>query len=187
MKIAIVGTDPAGLYLACLLKSRRPDCMVEIIDTGSPDRDAAPPHILTNPVKPELKLADAELGARIMAAASRTQGVVIKRDGEMVRTGGQAYAMIRAATLVTILRERASALGCRIETGSVAGRKPADLGDVVVIADGAESVTRATLADGFKPELRPSKTRLMVFSTDRSVAEPTPELSAPDCATMFAV
>ncbi len=173
MKIAIVGTDPAGLYLACLLKSRRPDCTVEIIETGSPDRDAAPPHILTNPVKPELKLADAELGARIMAAASRTQGVVIKRDGELVRTGGQAYAMIRAATLATILRERATALGCRIEAGSIAGRKPADLGDVVVIADGAESVTRATLADGFKPELRPSKTRLMVFTTDRSVAEPT--------------
>ena len=173
MQIAIIGTDPSGLYLACLLKTRRPDSTVTIFDTGAPDREAAPPHILINPVKPELKLADAELGARIMAAASRTQGVVIRRDGEEVRTGGQAYAMIRAATLATILRERAVALGARIEAGSVGGRKPAQLGDVVVIADGAESVMRATLADGFKPELRPAKTRMMVFTADRSVAEPT--------------
>ena len=173
MKIAIVGTDPAGLYLACLVKARKPDAAITIYDTGAPDRESAPPHILVNPVKPELKLADAELGARIMAAASRTQGVVIRREGETVRTAGQGYATIRAATAATILRERAMALGCRIETGAVAGRKPSSLGDIVVIADGAESVTRATLAEGFKPELRSGSTRMMVFSADRTVGEPT--------------
>lgn len=173
MKIAIVGTDPAGLYLACLVKSRNPDAVITIYDTGAPDREAAPPHILVNPVKPELKLADAELGARIMAAASRTHGVVIKRDGELVRTAGQGYATIRAATATTILRDRAISIGCRIEAGAMAGRKPSTLGDVVVIADGAESVTRATFGEGFKPELRSGRTRLMVFSADRSVSEPT--------------
>ena len=124
MKIAIIGTDPAGLYLACLLKARRPEAWSRSIDTGAPDREAAPPHILINPVKPELKLADAELGARHHGGSephARRGHPARWRDG---RTAGQAYAMIRAATLATILRERAVALGCRFEAGAEAGRKP---------------------------------------------------------------
>jgi anthraniloyl-CoA monooxygenase len=173
MKIAIIGTDPAGLYLACLVKARKTDAEITILDTGAPDRDAAPPHILVNPVKPELKLADAELGARIMAAASRTHGIVIRRDGETIRAAGHGYATIRAATLATILRDRAIGLGCRIEQAALGSRKPSQLGDLVVIADGAESVARAALADDFKPQLSAGKTRLMVFSADRSIEVPT--------------
>ena len=175
MKVAIVGTDPAGLYFACLMKQRSANADVVIHDTGTPNRLGAPPHILTNPVKPELRLADAELQAAIMHAAGRTQGVTIMRDGETVRTPGQAYTLIGASTLTDILRQRAVALGCRIETGgaAVAAANPQTLGDLVIIADGADSVARGKLAAGFRPELKPARTRLMVLDAERPTHEAT--------------
>ncbi len=172
MKIAIVGTDPAGLYFACLIKSRDPGHVVTIYDAGAPDRHASTPHILTNPVKPELKLQDQALGSAITVASARTKGVLVVRDGESVRAPGHAYSVIGAQTLSEIVKQRAVALGCRIETAAGASALPPDrLGDLVVIADGAESVTRARMAEGFRPELKPARTRLMVFASDRGSSE----------------
>ena len=171
MKITCVGTDPAGLYLAILLKSRHAANDVGVIDTGAPDRDAAPPHILTNPVKPELHLADAGLQAEIMAAASSTRGLRIARDTESVRTNGQPYAIIEPATLVAILRKRAEALGCVITRGATPD-DPAQAADIVVAADGADSVLRDRLSDQFKPQRTSSGTRFMVFDTGAGCGEP---------------
>ena len=166
MKIAIVGTDPAGLYLAILLKQRKTTHGgthdVRIIDTGAPDRQASPPHVLVNPVKPELRLADTGLQAEIMAASKSTRGLRIVRDGESAHTDGQAYAIIPAARLVDILRKHAAALGCQIERGATPAN-PATLADLVVAADGADSPVRGRLAAEFKPQQAAARTRFMVF------------------------
>lgn len=172
MKIAIIGTDPAGLYLACLHKARRPETEVVIHETGAPDLAAATPHILTNPVKPEFKLQDEALGRTIAEAAMHTTGVVVVRDGEIVRTPGHSYTIIAAAALTKIVRERAEALGCTFATGAITG-PVRDRADLVVIADGAESVTRARLADAFRPDLKSSRNRRFVFGVDRAAKEAT--------------
>ena len=172
MKIACIGTDPAGLYLAALLKSRHPGHEIRIIDTGTPDRAAATPHILANPVKPEFRLTDGALQAEILAAARPMRGVLIRRDGEEVRTTGQPYTVIAAAGLADILRRRVLALGCSIETGEASAKDAASNAELVVIADGAESIMRARLADSFKPQLTPATTRTMLFDIDRGGDQP---------------
>ena len=171
MHIAIIGTDPAGLYLASLIKARHPAHEVRIIDTGAPDRTAATPHLLANPVKPEFRLADTGLQAEIMAAACATRGLRLVRDAEDVRTTSQPYTVIAAAALASILRRRAEVLGCTFETAPT----PIDLAalaDLVVIADGADSPARARLADTFKPRLTPARTRFIVLDVAASCSEP---------------
>lgn len=172
MKLACIGTDPAGLYLAILMRSRDPDTHVTVYDTGSPDRSAAPPHILTNPVKPELRLADAEVAAAIAAASVKSNGVQIRRDGETLRSAGHRYTSIPAAQLAAILCERAKVLGCTFLTGPLPGGDITELADVVVIADGAASPERAKRCDGFKPFSRPSRSRFMLLTLNRPATEP---------------
>ena len=173
MKIAIIGTDPAGLYLASLLKARDASHEVTIYDTGLPDRRAASPHILINPVKPELKLQDELIAAGILAKAARSEGAVVMRDGEQVVTPGHAYTLIGAEALVEVLRSRAQALGCRFETSRTLPARLDALGDLIVIADGATSPTRARLADDFQPKLETARTRFLVFGVEGAVAQAT--------------
>ncbi len=173
MKIVIVGTDPAGLYLACLVKARAPHSDVTIIDTGAPDRRGASPHILTNPVKPKFELHDSKVAASVLAATQSTGGVRVVRDGEEVTTAGHAYTFIGAQALADVLRAEAVARGCRIETSTDAARTAPANADVIVIADGADSVTRAAMPDGFKPDLKPLGTRYAVLGTDKAPAQAT--------------
>ena len=173
MKIVIVGTDPAGLYLACLVKARAPQSDVAILDTGAPDRSGASPHILTNPVKPKFELHDGKIAAAVLAATQSTGGVRVVRDGEVVTTAGHAYTFIGAQALADVLRAEAVARGCRIETSADAARTAPAGADVIVIADGADSVTRAAMPDGFKPDMRPLGTRYAVLGTDKAPAQAT--------------
>ena len=167
MKVTIVGTDPAGLYLATRLRSRQPTAEVRILDTGSPGRAVATPHLMANPVKPELKLADAAIEAEILGAAVSTRGLRLARDGEEVRTTAQPYTIIPAAALATILRRRAEALGCAFVTSDAQ-----TAADLVVIADGAESFTRGSIAEAFKPRLVPARTRYVMFDIAAPAATP---------------
>ncbi|MGE0626695.1 MAG: FAD-dependent monooxygenase [Hyphomicrobiaceae bacterium] len=169
MKIVCAGTDPAGLYLAILLKTRHPQMDVSIADTGEPAREGAPPHILTNPVKPELRLADEALQREIMAAATTTRGILIRRDAETVQSDGQTYTMVGAEALASIARRRAQKLGIPIVTSPAQTASA----DVVVIADGAESRMRTAMADGFKTTLQAGSTRFMVFETSHPVDKPS--------------
>jgi anthraniloyl-CoA monooxygenase len=144
-----------------------------ILDTGAPDRTAATPHVLTNPVKPALALADTALADAIMAAASRTTGIVVDRDGERILSPCQLYTFIGAGTLASILRDKAEALGCRIDTSATAGKRAASTADLIVIADGMASETRSGRAEGFKPSLAPARTRAIVFALERPAAQPS--------------
>ncbi len=172
MKIACVGTDPAGLYLAVLLKSRNPDANITVYDTGLPKRRGAAPHILTNPVKPELHLENEAIKSRIMAAAIHTRGVSVRRDAELIRSPGQAYTIIEAERLAEILREEATRAGVRFQSGAIDAATVAGLGDIVVIADGAASPARQALASAFRTVLNPGATRFMVLETSHAVGEP---------------
>ncbi len=172
MRIICIGTDPAGLYLAILLKTRDPSRRVTIIDTGQPVRDGAAPHILTNPVKPELRLTNATVAELIAAQQVGTRGLLVDRDSETIFTPGQRYTFIGATTLATLLREAAARAGCEFSSDRVDLSKPHRLADLVVVADGANSALRDVLAADVEPSLRTGKTRIMVFSSDRAIAQP---------------
>ena len=173
MKIAIIGTDPSALYFAWLMKVRDAGHDITIYDTGSPDRRGAAPHILANPVKPELKLQDESIGAAIRAASTRTTGAVVIRDGERITAPGHSSTLIGAEPLVDLLRNRAISLGCKFEASPTGASDLSSAGDLVVIADGASSVTRSRLGNEFRPQLTAARTRFMVLGVDGASPQAT--------------
>ena len=78
MKVTCVGTDPAGLYLGILLRRRDPSHIVRFVDdTPLP---SAPAAIICNPLKPRLKLADAETQADADQALALVDKVVVNPE-----------------------------------------------------------------------------------------------------------
>src|SRR4051812_37984351 len=64
MKLTCIGTDPSGLYLGILLKRRDPSHVVRFVD--DPYAATHEPACFTcNPLKPKLRLADAEVQADV--------------------------------------------------------------------------------------------------------------------------
>src|SRR5215510_1815476 len=138
MKVTCVGTDPAGLYLGILLKRRDPSHVVRFVDDAP--LPSAPATIICNPLKPRLKLADAETLDAIKPAIVSLDRVSIDADGRTVETRGLKYATIDRTALDDALKQRARGLGCVFERRALTDDDRRS--DLVVAADGPNSETR---------------------------------------------
>ena len=77
MKVICLGVDPAGLYLAALLKTSGVAADVEIVE-GAGHAAPAPPHVMEHPLKPGARLADEQLDRAITSACRSLRGVRIR-------------------------------------------------------------------------------------------------------------
>src|SRR5215510_7489509 len=115
MKIACVGTDPAGLYLGVLLKRQDPSHIVRFIEQA--ESVPVPASIICNPLRPRLALADSETLDELKPAISAFGKVTIDADGRLFETAGLKYAAVDRTALMHGLKLRASALGCEFVKG----------------------------------------------------------------------
>ncbi len=166
MKAICVGVDPAGLYLALLLKTMDPARDIEIVDTGAPRAAGLPPIVTRHALKPGWKLADEALGRAIYAASRETRGVRVRALQTDVATDGQTAAYIAASTLTGLLLERARAAGCRFRAGEAPTAADLAAADLVIAADGANSPLRDTRAAQFGTTRVKSSTRHVLFDVD---------------------
>src|SRR5712671_1377929 len=114
MKVTCVGTDPAGLYLGILLKRRDSSHGVRFIE-GPADAALDPASFMCNPLKPGLKLTDAETLADVEQALGPVDQIVVKMDAKELATKGLRYAAVDPRALGGLLRRRAESLGCQFE------------------------------------------------------------------------
>jgi anthraniloyl-CoA monooxygenase len=139
MKVVCVGADPAALYLGILLKRRDRNHTVRVLEI---DGSAAPlpSSLVCNPLKPRLRLADADVLAAANAAMSGCDRVTITTGERRFETGGLAYAAIHAAPFVAALTQLATDLGCEVRRCAPAAMRHALSGaDLIVAADPAAS------------------------------------------------
>jgi anthraniloyl-CoA monooxygenase len=141
---------------------------VRFVDDGP--LPSAPATIICNPLKPRFTLADAETLEGIKPAIVSFDRVSIDAEGHTFETKGLKYATIDRTALVTVLKRRASELGCIFERR--AATDDDSRSDLVVAADGPESVIRKATTD-LQAELSLSSNRSVVFQS----AEPADALS----------
>ena len=150
MRIAILGAGPAGLYLGYLLKRRRPDAEITMVEQNPADATFGFGVVFSDRALEFLREDDAETFAAItpqmeswddMTLVHRNERVVI--DGIGFAAIGRLQAAAIAATARALGRRRA---GVRAR-GDLARRiRDADL---VVGADGVNSLVRRTFAEQF--------------------------------------
>jgi anthraniloyl-CoA monooxygenase len=167
VRIACVGGGPAGLYVALLAKLRHPEWDVEVVERNPAGSTYGWGVVFWDDLLDLLYRNDAESAAEVERTAYEWDGQqVALAGGRIGHLGGYGYAIGRAR-LLKILARRAEAVGVDLRYEQPVDDPAALDADLVVAADGANSVVRERLG-GFGTTTRTGNNRYIWLGTDKS-------------------
>ncbi len=168
MKVVCLGGGPAGLYFALLVKKAFPHVAVSVVERNRADDTFGWGVVFSDETLGNFERADAPSYQRIVASFRRWQTIETWVKGECVRSTGHGFAALSRQRLLLLLQER-----CREEGVELAfEREISDLealagADLVVGADGANSVVRQARAARFRPALDWRRCKFCWLGTDK--------------------
>lgn len=166
MRIAIVGAGPAGLYFSTLLKRRRPDADIRVFEQNPGNATFGFGVVFSDRALEFLRDDDPDSCDAIAPHMESWTDMRLDIEGAVIRLDGIGFSAIGRLELLQLLQERARAAGVefvferRIEDVSVL-----DDCDLVVAADGANSVVRDAAA--FGTEATDLSNRFVWYGVDR--------------------
>ncbi len=166
MRIGIVGAGPAGLYFAALMKDADPSHEITILERNAPDATFGWGVVFSEETLSELRDADYETYLGFQDHLVRWDAIDIRyRDGTM-RSVGHGFSAISRKTLLALLQGRCRDLGVDMRFGVEARDVEMFSGyDLIVGADGVNSMVRTLHAEAFRPRLDVHATRYAWFGT----------------------
>ena len=170
MKIGILGGGPAGLYCGLLLKKAHPGHHdVTIFERNAPDATYGWGVVFSDRTLAAFAEADYKSYRAISDHFVVWDAIDIYYQDELMRCGGHIFAGLARKQLLRILAERCTELGVALHYRTDL-REPGTLlanYDLVIAADGVNSLLRAAHADVFRPSLIPGKARYIWLGTSK--------------------
>src|SRR6185295_11646345 len=166
MKITIVGGGPSGLYFAILMKKLDPAHQITVIERDGPNDTFGWGIVFSDQTFSYLKDNDEESFSAITSACQTWDNVdVIHRDQKVTIRGNRFSGIARLAFL-NILQARCRTLGVALsfhtnitEVSAIAAC------DLLVGADGANSLVRRAYAEAFQPTIDWRKNKYIWLGT----------------------
>ncbi|HEU5312121.1 MAG TPA: FAD-dependent monooxygenase, partial [Candidatus Eisenbacteria bacterium] len=169
MKLVSIGGGPAGLFTALLLKKADPRHEVIVYERNRLEDTFGFGVVFSDATEEALAKADAEATAAMGAHAHRWDDIEIHYKGEVLTSTGHRFSGLSRKKLLSLLAERCRDAGVKLcfereVPDPEAVRRDADL---VLGADGANSLVRERYKDHFRPiaDVRPN--RFVWFGTTR--------------------
>ena len=160
MDISVVGGGPAGLFFSLLMKGRDPRHRISVLERNGPDDTFGWGVVFSDETLNNIAEADPPSYAEITRSFAHWDAIDIHYQGEVLTSRGHGFSGLARKRLLNILQRRAAELGVELafnhEVTDVAALRRADL---VLAADGANSLVRSRYAGEFEPALdwRPNK------------------------------
>jgi len=168
VRIAVLGGGPGGLYLAALAKQLDPRHEVHLWERNAPGDTFGFGVVFSDETLGGIEHADAAVFAAMEREFARWDDIDVHYHGTVLTSGGHGFAAMSRHRLLAILQQRCAELGVRAEFRAPAPDALALAAeyDLVVAADGANSPTRARLADAVQPDLEVRKSAYIWLGTD---------------------
>ncbi len=168
MQVAILGAGPAGLYLAYLLKRRAPETAVRVIEQNRADSTFGFGVVFSDRALEFLKEDDSATYDAVAPRLEVWQDIAIVHRGERIAIDGVGFAAVGRLELLAVLQQRARSVGIEPEYGrSIARIEELDGADLIVGADGANSLVRQSLARELGASVSHLTNRFAWFGTTR--------------------
>jgi anthraniloyl-CoA monooxygenase len=154
LRIVIVGGGPAGLYFAILMKKLVPEHQITILERDGPGDTFGWGIVFSDQTFSYLRDSDHESFSQIIAGSEIWDNVDVVHKGQRVSVRGNRFSAIARLAFLNILRRRCSDLGVELKFHTnVAGLSDLPRCDLLVGADGANSVVRRAHSSFFQPSL----------------------------------
>jgi len=168
MHIAILGAGPAGLYLAYLIKRRSPETAVTLIEQNPADATFGFGVVFSDRALEFLREDDEATYSAITPHMESWSDITIVHRGERVTIDGVGFSAIGRLKLLQLLQARARSVGVE-PSYQRAVKSLGELGnvDLVVGADGVNSLVRRSNENRFGASVRLLTNRFAWFGTDK--------------------
>jgi 2-polyprenyl-6-methoxyphenol hydroxylase-like FAD-dependent oxidoreductase len=168
MRIAIVGAGPAGLYLAYLIKRRQSGADVAVFEQNAPDATFGFGVVFSDRALEFLREDDEETYAAIVPHMESWHDMTLVLRGERIAIDGVGFAAIGRLKLLQLLQARAASVGVAPHYRRAVQNLDELAGfDLVVGADGVNSLLRRSLGDGFGAGVDYLTNRFVWFGTTK--------------------
>jgi anthraniloyl-CoA monooxygenase len=171
MRIAILGGGPAGLYFAILMRKAFPETSIRVLERNRPDDTFGWGVVFSDETLSNFQAADPESFADIERSFAYWSDIETYFADTCVRSTGHGFCGLSRKRLLQIFHARCRQLGVEIEFEREV-RDPADLleADLVVAADGINSVVRDKYAAHFRPHIDWRKCRFCWLGTTKPLS-----------------
>jgi anthraniloyl-CoA monooxygenase len=169
VRIAVIGGGPGGLYFSALAMQLNPVHEITVWERNAADDTFGFGVVFSDETLGGIEHADPEIHRRMQREFARWDDIDVHVKGQTITSGGHGFAAISRKRLLEILRERCADLGVTVHFRTEAP-DVADLAatcDLVVAADGLNSVVRSTYADWFGPSVDRRACKYMWLGTDK--------------------
>lgn len=160
MKVNILGGGPAGLYFAILLKKQNPAHDITVIERDGPNDTFGWGIVFSETTLDNFAGYDRETYDEFTRAAQKRNAVVVQFKGETIKIHGNPISGVARITWLQILHKRCADLGIAVRFNENVTNVGEYMDcDLLVGADGANSLTRKTYEGFFMPsiEIRQNK------------------------------
>ena len=165
--VDILGGGPGGLYTAILLRRAFPDLHVRVTETAPRGVTWGFGVVFSDRALDFLRADDLETHDLIAPRMERWENMTLNHPDGQVVLDGIGFAAIGRLELLMILQARAEALGAELRFDTTITDLAQLNGDLIVGADGLNSLVRASDPEGFGEHISYMDNRFAWFGTKR--------------------
>ncbi len=168
MKIVILGAGPAGLYSGLLIKKTNPSHDITIIERNAADVTYGWGVVFSDRTLASFQRADNKTYEQITDQFVIWDAIDVYYRDQKISCGGHVISSISRKSLLNILQRRCHELGISMKF-SCDINDLAELGDydLLIAADGLNSIVRKTYESIFKPRMEFGKARYIWLGADK--------------------
>jgi anthraniloyl-CoA monooxygenase len=168
VRIAVIGGGPGGLYFAALAKQLDPGHEITVWERNAADDTFGFGVVFSDETLGGIEHADPVIYAAMEREFARWDDIDVHYRGQVITSGGHGFAALSRRRLLEILQQRCADLGVpmHFQADAPDAAALAATHDLVIAADGANSATRAALADAFGPQVELRACKYIWLGTD---------------------